>query len=118
MVNVSSPYTTSCLCLLQETPATSGATLPPKTPTARLPFKKAYWPTPGRREILHAKETTMDQHFTKIRVVAGQEFADSLCHMLQADSHHGGVRLARILKRRQADQAVTLRSRIALIRDR
>ncbi len=70
------------------------------------------------REILHAKETTMEQHFTKIKAVAGQEFAISLFHMLQADSLDGGERLARILKRRQDDQAMTLRSRIALIRAR
>src|SRR5277367_989411 len=112
------PHTTSCLYLLHGTPATSGATLPPKTPTARLSFKKVYWPTPARREILHAKETTMNQHFTKINAVGGQEFADSLFHMLQADSLHGGERLARILKRRQDDQAMTLRNRIALIRAR
>lgn len=112
------PHTTSRLCLLHETPATFGATLPPKTPTARLSFKKVYWPTPARREILHAKETTMDQHFIKIKAVAGQEFADPLFHMLQADSLHGGMRLARILKRRQDDQAMTLRSRIAFIRAR
>ena len=60
----------------------------------------------------------MDQHFTKIKAVAGQEFADPLFHMLQPDSLHGGVRLARILKRRQDDQAMTLRSRIAHIRAR
>ena len=60
----------------------------------------------------------MDQHFTKIKAVAGQEFTISLFHMLQADSLDGGERLARILKRRQADQAMTLRSRIALIRAR
>ncbi len=60
----------------------------------------------------------MDQHFTKIKAVAGQEFANSLLDMLQADSLHGGERRARILKRRQDDQAMTLRSRIALIRDR
>jgi hypothetical protein len=60
----------------------------------------------------------MDQHFTKIKAAAGQEFPDSLFHMLQADSLDGGERLARILKRRQDDQAMTLRSRIALIRAR
>jgi hypothetical protein len=60
----------------------------------------------------------MDQHFTRIKAAGGQEFADSLVHMLQADSLHGGERLARILKRRQDDQAMTLRSRIALIRAR
>jgi hypothetical protein len=72
----------------------------------------------SRREILHAMGTTMDQHFTKIKAVAGQEFADPLFHMLQPGSLHGSVRLARILKRRQDDQAMTLRSRIALIQAR
>ena len=60
----------------------------------------------------------MDEHFTKIKTAAGQEFANSLFHLLQADSLYGGERLARILKRRQDDQAMTLRSRIALIRAR
>jgi hypothetical protein len=57
----------------------------------------------------------MDQHFTRIKALAGREFADPLFHMLQADSLHGGMRLARILKRSQDDQAMTLRRRIALI---
>jgi hypothetical protein len=72
----------------------------------------------SRHEILHAKETTMDQRFTKIKAVAGQEFSDPLFHMLQADSLDGGDRLARTLKRRQDDQTMTLRRRIALIRAR
>jgi hypothetical protein len=60
----------------------------------------------------------MDQYLTKIKAFAGQEFADSLLHMLQADSLHGDARLARLLKRRQDDQSMTLRSRIALMRAR
>jgi hypothetical protein len=38
--------------------------------------------------------------------------------MRQVDSLNGGERLARILKRRQDDQAMTLRSRIAVIQAR
>jgi hypothetical protein len=60
----------------------------------------------------------MDQHFTKIKAVTGQKFADSLCHMLEADLFDGGDRLTRALKRMQDDRAMTLRTRIALIRSR